>query len=105
MQAEGAEAQVQGAKAARDRAQQDQQAAVQRSRSEVSTVQRLLDESRASLADAQGSHRSALAAANSGRKELQVVSLHQLFICRLISGGAVVLGGKGCQVTVNISCA
>ena len=59
-------------RASKDRTVQEQQAAVQRSRSEASGLQRSLEEAQASLRDAQSSHRVGLAAANAGRKDLQV---------------------------------
>ena len=71
-QAESSASQLQAARTARDRAVQEQQAAVQRSRSDAGAVQRSLDEAQAALTDAHATHRASLAAANAGRKDLQV---------------------------------
>ena len=63
---------MQTAKTVKDKTLQEQQAAVQRSRGELAALQRSLAEAQASLGATQATHRSSLAAANSGRKELQV---------------------------------
>lgn len=73
-QADTAASQTVAAKVSKDKALQEQQAAAQRARNEASAIQRSLDDTQATLAEAQATHRTSLASAHAGRKDLQVGS-------------------------------